>query len=236
MAYWDDDFTEQSFHTRTAYADQHWREYQTRRRTMTEPKFNPCPECGVDRKNEFTIQHDVGHRDGCRWLSAWSSLPGAPLLADCWKKAEQYWKESGLGSSGKPSPGASAPMVAAMILADVGYQDNRSLKFSLLGLFNKISPDKFPVTVGGCLFIRLVDGRGSYPLILRISEEETGLVLSDQLLTANFKNPLEPLDIVLPVTFTAGRPGTLMLSIVDKHTVIHSFRLPVEALKKVGVP
>jgi hypothetical protein len=187
----------------------------------------------VDRKNEFTGQHDVGHRDGCRWLAAWSSLPGSPLLAECWLKAELSWR--GLqAAQGKASPGAAAPMVAAMILADVGYQDNRSLKFSLLGLFNKISPNVFPTSVAGCLFIRLVDGRGSYPLILRISEEETGLVLSDQLLTANFKNPLEPLDIVLPVTFTAGRPGTLVLSIVDKHTPIHSFRLPVEALKAVA--
>jgi hypothetical protein len=122
-------------------------------------------------------------------------------------------------------------MVAAMILCDVGYQDNQSRKITLVGVFHEIRPRLLPEPVGCCLFLRLLDGRGNYPLILRITEEETGITLAEHPITVVFRNPLEPLDTLIPMRFDAIRYTTLLLSVLDKHNVIGSLRLPVEKPK-----
>jgi len=122
----------------------------------------------------------------------------------------------------------AAPHVAVILLADVGYRDGLSNKISLLGVFHKIIVETLPLTVQCALFLRLVDGRGDYPLILRVVEEDTAITVVETPLTVQFRDPLVPLDVILPCAFEARKYGAVVLSVMDKRTEIASLRLPVE--------
>jgi hypothetical protein len=134
-------------------------------------------------------------------------------------------------SMSEPRAGA-APAVAVILLADVGYRDGLSNKISLLGVFNKIIAETLPLTVQCALFLRLIDGRGEYPLILRVTEEDTAITVVETPLTVQFRDPLVPLDVILPCAFVARKLGAVVLSIMDKRNEIASLRLPVEAREK----
>jgi len=119
------------------------------------------------------------------------------------------------------------PEVSALLLADIGHRETGG-KHGLLGIFHNFVLPQIPVQAQCFLFLRLVDGRGDCPLILRIADAETGLVLADQLCTARFTNPLEPLDVLVPVTFGLTKTGALLVSVLHQHNVLKSVRVPVQ--------
>ncbi len=83
------------------------------------------------------------------------------------------------------------PTLLAILTCDAAIQDSATKKFTLFGLFNRLSANEFPCTHPSLhVFVSLTNGHGKAPAALRLVRRETNQVIFEAKGEIHFPSPL----------------------------------------------
>jgi hypothetical protein len=120
------------------------------------------------------------------------------------------------------------PEITNLVVCDKVYSDPVSHSLTLLGVLHWLYAPSFPTHVSICLYIGMTGGKGEHDLILRVSEDKSGLNLGDILFKTQLTDPLAPAGCVQTVSFNVLNPGVLCFSILHKHELLKMLRVPIK--------
>jgi len=90
----------------------------------------------------------------------------------------------------------SLPLGLAIIICDTVIADQETEKKSLIGLFNSLWANKFPVAHHEIhVFISLTGGNGYYNCALNCINESTGKIIAETNGPIDFKNPNDVIEL-----------------------------------------
>ena len=119
-----------------------------------------------------------------------------------------------------PAPLPEDPKVCAMLLCDHAHRDGSTGKFTLLGVFDRITvPKAFPAAHGPfCIYLNLTNMNGSYDLAVQIlrgeDESSIGETRSDKPIVV--KDPLARIEMgmSLPGGLPLEKAGTVVFRLL----------------------
>lgn len=122
---------------------------------------------------------------------------------------------------------AQLPSSLPLILCDTIYQDGLSQQFTLLGVFNEVACQSYPLTLRFHVYGMLTDGIGYCRLSIRLCNAagETVAELAESEVT--FPSPLATVEAVYFVEPTFPQPGVYFLELLADGEAVASRRLVV---------
>ena len=90
------------------------------------------------------------------------------------------------------------PVLVAALICDVAAEDPSTKKKNLIGIFDRISVRKFPVSRMMSLYIKLTDAEGFYNISARFVERSSGNILAEVRTELGINNRLASVDMYLP--------------------------------------
>jgi len=127
----------------------------------------------------------------------------------------------------------SRPKCLALILCDLCIQDRKTKNKTLVGLFNGIVVAGIPAVFPRMTIVfTLVDGRGKVPVNVTIRDLSSDQKIFDAPGTAEFKDPLGELDVVIELrNVPFRRLGEYVVEVVAAGELLGSRRFSVRLVE-----
>lgn len=130
----------------------------------------------------------------------------------------------------------SKPIGIALIICDDIIEDRLTGKKSLIGIFNRIASEKFPVRHNKMkIFLSICDAKGKYDTELKIVEESSHKTIISTHSPLEVNNPGHTIEMnitFLNVLFP--KPGLYSIEFHCNGEIVLQRRFMVEQIKKMG--
>ena len=121
------------------------------------------------------------------------------------------------------TPHGPIPVVLAMLICDMAIVEQGTNKKTLVGIFDNLIAQEFPVIQRMAIYVKLTDAQGAYTFRLELvdieknsisGKAESGLI--------EIQERLQPSDFALPLTMTIAAPGLYEFRLYANDTYISS--------------
>jgi hypothetical protein len=131
------------------------------------------------------------------------------------------------------------PEVLALVVADLGYRDDVSGKFFLLGTRRVIWTRELPLTHPRlAIYTAMIGGRGEVPLELRVldADEAREPIIAEEV-NVSFPDPLTEIEVVFHLTdLVFPEPGEYRFQLFAAGQFLRERRVSIVPLENPGQP
>lgn len=98
----------------------------------------------------------------------------------------------------KPPPSEVVPLLLAALLCDAAIADPVSAKANLIGVFDNLHTNSFPLSRPVYVFVKLTEAEGFYEVWIRCASVQNGRVLAEGKAEMTARNRLESFGLIFP--------------------------------------